>query len=400
MSEDDFEPSQPPEMPDRPDSDAEPPRSSTGRRRASSEQEQADQQRTESARRGRKSAAPSPGEEAREREKIKNERRKTAPTSEEKPSRKAKPKDRPKRKRVLLDGTAPKSAPPRGKWRDGTLQERIARVRWTVWILSRYAPFFLLAAILIVVFGPALFLRLNINRPPVSRIFTPEIQHWSAQITKWAAQYDVNPNLIATLMQIESCGDPFVGSGAGAQGLFQVMPFNFADNEDMTDPETNALRGIGVIQNCLKLSKGDISLAMACYNGGQGLLFRSPDTWPDETKRYVTWGAGIYNDAVNGAQSSPTLSDWLAAGGAGLCRESSVALGLPTPQAAIVAPPATSQPTTAPTSQPTVASTNPPGPATASASARASYSPPTPTFPPLPSSAAPGLKLFLTPTAP
>ena len=58
-------------------------------------------------------------------------------------------------------------------------------------------------------------------------IFTPEVQHWAGQIIAWSNYFKIDPNLAATVMQIESCGAPGVTSGSGAQGLFQVMPFHF-----------------------------------------------------------------------------------------------------------------------------------------------------------------------------
>src|SRR5690242_8893930 len=45
------------------------------------------------------------------------------------------------------------------------------------------------------------------NLPELSSIFTPEVRHWSPLIHAWASAYNVDPNLIATLIQIESCGD-------------------------------------------------------------------------------------------------------------------------------------------------------------------------------------------------
>src|SRR5262245_60640765 len=63
--------------------------------------------------------------------------------------------------------------------------------------------------------------------PTIGVLFTPEVQYWTPRILVWAARYGVDPNMLATVIQIESCGDPTVGSSAGAQGLFQVMPFHF-----------------------------------------------------------------------------------------------------------------------------------------------------------------------------
>ena len=71
----------------------------------------------------------------------------------------------------------------------------------------------------------------------IASTFTPEVQRWSGKIGSWSDEYGLEPNLMATVMQIESCGHPTVSSPSGAQGLFQVMPFHFASDESMTDPE-------------------------------------------------------------------------------------------------------------------------------------------------------------------
>ena len=57
----------------------------------------------------------------------------------------------------------------------------------------------------------------------IAPLFTPEIQHWAPQIVAWAGAVGIDPNMAATVMQIESCGDPNAVSSTGAQGLFQVM---------------------------------------------------------------------------------------------------------------------------------------------------------------------------------
>lgn len=156
----------------------------------------------------------------------------------------------------------------------------------------------------------------------ISATFSPEVQRWSGHIARWSEEYNLDPNLMATVMQIESCGHPTIGSSAGAQGLFQVMPFHFASHETMTDPETNAMRGAGVLTDCLQRSGGDIKNALACYNGGPRQIGRPTEQWPSETQRYVVWGLGIYADAQANADSM-TLDAWMRAGGAGLCSAAS-----------------------------------------------------------------------------
>jgi soluble lytic murein transglycosylase-like protein len=159
-------------------------------------------------------------------------------------------------------------------------------------------------------------------------LFTPEIQFWSASLTRWAAEHGLDPNLAATVMQIESCGNPAARSSAGASGLFQVMPFHFYPTEDNYDPETNALRGMNYLAESLKRSGGDARLALAGYNGGVGVIGRAEGSWAAETLRYAYWGSGIYADAAQNASSSGRLNEWLAAGGASLCRKAREQLGL------------------------------------------------------------------------
>ena len=157
--------------------------------------------------------------------------------------------------------------------------------------------------------------------------FHPCVTYWEDEILNWAGVYDLDPLLIATVMQIESCGDPQAISPAGAQGLFQVMPYHFQPGEDPLDPQTNAKRGLAYLHEALQIANGDIQLALAGYNGGHGQIDRNPANWPDETRRYVHWGYGIYHDAVNENIYRENLSDWLRAGGSLLCNQAEINQG-------------------------------------------------------------------------
>ena len=150
-------------------------------------------------------------------------------------------------------------------------------------------------------------------------LFTPEIQHWRVDILRWANASSLDPNLIATIMQIESCGDPLARSRAGAAGLFQVMPFHFSTFENPYNPETNAARGLNYLSRALGASNGNVRLAMAGYNGGIGVISRSEWSWSDETKRYVQYGLPIYEDAKRGLSQSAALTDWYDHYGRSLC---------------------------------------------------------------------------------
>lgn len=144
----------------------------------------------------------------------------------------------------------------------------------------------------------------------------------------WSAEFGLDPNLAATVMQIESCGDPRARSSAGAMGLFQVMPSHFYTTDDPYDPDTNARRGLDYLARSLERAGGDARLALAGYNGGVGLIGRAEWTWPSETKRYVQYGEPIYEDARAGRTTSDILTEWFTQYGASLCRQASERLGL------------------------------------------------------------------------
>jgi hypothetical protein len=175
------------------------------------------------------------------------------------------------------------------------------------------------------------FQNTSANKPTsfLEASFSPSVVFWHAKIHSWSEDYHLDPLLIATVMEIESCGDPQAVSPAGAQGLFQVMPYHFQPNEDMLDPQTNAARGLAYLRDALSKSNGDIQLALAGHNGGHAQIQRHPDLWPEETKRYATWGWGIYQDALLDTTHNKTLAAWLKAGGQHLCRQAEITLELP-----------------------------------------------------------------------
>jgi hypothetical protein len=203
------------------------------------------------------------------------------------------------------------------------------------------------------------------RRTAIAPVFTPEVQFWSPYIIRWAEQYGVDPDILATVIQIESCGQYLISSPAGAQGLFQVMPFHFADGEDPLDPDTNAKRGIGYLIGGLERADGHIGLAMAGYNGGWGVIPLGWGRWARETRNYYIWGSQIYLDALKGVTpgQSAALQDWLSAGGVNLCEQAATVLASATPGAIqpIFGVP-TALPTVPPTALPPVFAPTSPAP--------------------------------------
>ncbi|MCB8944686.1 MAG: lytic transglycosylase domain-containing protein [Ardenticatenaceae bacterium] len=161
----------------------------------------------------------------------------------------------------------------------------------------------------------------------ISPIFSREVKYWEREILQWSAERDLDPNMAATIMQIESCGDMGAISHAGAQGLFQVMPFHFTPGENTLDPHTNARRGLDFFVEQLGRF-GDVNLAFAAYNGGPGNAVKRFEEWPHETQRYYYWSQGIYADAQAGLTTSTRLQEWMEAGGASLCNQAAARLGI------------------------------------------------------------------------
>lgn len=168
----------------------------------------------------------------------------------------------------------------------------------------------------------------ELSQTSIAALFTSEVLYWQGDIAKWSDEHKIDPNLAATVMQIESCGNPRALSGAGARGLFQVMPYHFAWGENAYNPETNAARGLSYLLETLEARSGNARLALAAYNGGITGTQGPEVFWPNETQRYVYWGESIYADARLGKNNSPRLQEWLGSGGASLCKQASQQLGL------------------------------------------------------------------------
>ncbi len=162
----------------------------------------------------------------------------------------------------------------------------------------------------------------------ISPVFTPEVQYWNSSILRWASASNLDPNLVAVIMQIESCGNPFARSSAGAMGLFQVMPYHFLASDNPYDPDTNAARGLDYLKRSLAASNNNVRLALAGYNGGISVISVGEWFWAAETSRYVYWGTGIYEDTLTSATQSARLNEWLKAGGASLCSKAKQQLGI------------------------------------------------------------------------
>ena len=96
------------------------------------------------------------------------------------------------------------------------------------------------------------------------------------EITRAARAADLNPWLLAALVQQESAFDPRAESRAGARGLTQLMPAAAQDHgvTDVWDPAQNLRGGARHLRRLLDRF-GDLRLALAAYNAGAATVERA-----------------------------------------------------------------------------------------------------------------------------
>lgn len=116
------------------------------------------------------------------------------------------------------------------------------------------------------------------------------VRRWREQIEVAAHAARVSEALIAAIVTIESSGEAKAVSPVGAQGLGQLMPGTALTLgvRDSFNPMEN-LRGAALyISDLIDLFDGDLVLALASYNAGEGAVMRHRGVPPyRETRAYV-----------------------------------------------------------------------------------------------------------------
>ncbi|MEJ6457822.1 lytic transglycosylase domain-containing protein [Fusobacterium nucleatum] len=134
-----------------------------------------------------------------------------------------------------------------------------------------------------------------VNSQPVN---SEDIEDIYNAIIKSSKEFDVDPQLIATIIKHESGFDQFAKSSAGAIGLMQLMP-GTADSMgvvDIYDIFDNIRGGVKYFKQCLVKNKNDIPLALASYNAGIGNVLKYNGIPPfKETQNYVDKILNTYN---------------------------------------------------------------------------------------------------------
>jgi soluble lytic murein transglycosylase-like protein len=114
---------------------------------------------------------------------------------------------------------------------------------------------------------------------------------YAAEIAAATARHGVDPALVRAIMHAESAFQRNALSPKGAQGLMQLMPATAGDYgvTDAFDPVQNIDAGVEHLAMLLDLYDGDVTLAAAAYNAGQGAVARYGRQVPPfaETQVYV-----------------------------------------------------------------------------------------------------------------
>ena len=94
-----------------------------------------------------------------------------------------------------------------------------------------------------------------------------------------ATRVDLPPELVLAVIDIESAFDRFAVSVAGARGLMQVMPFWLVELEqpdaNLFDIRTNLRMGCTILRYYIDMEDGDLTPALARYNGSTGKTWYS-----------------------------------------------------------------------------------------------------------------------------
>jgi hypothetical protein len=112
-------------------------------------------------------------------------------------------------------------------------------------------------------------------------------------------QYNINPNLLRAVAQVESNFRANATSPAGAMGIMQIMPATarHLGVTDPFDPLQSIMGGARYLREQLDRFNGDIRLALAAYNAGWPTVQRHGGIPPfPQTQAYVARVMELFGD--------------------------------------------------------------------------------------------------------
>lgn len=109
-------------------------------------------------------------------------------------------------------------------------------------------------------------------------------------VEHYSSLYELDQNLVRSVIEVESCFDPYAVSRVGARGLMQLMPAT-AKELGVSEPfnaRQNIRGGTSYLRKMMNKFDGDLELALAAYNAGPNAVKKYKGIPPyKETQSYV-----------------------------------------------------------------------------------------------------------------
>ena len=126
-----------------------------------------------------------------------------------------------------------------------------------------------------------------------------------------AERHRVDPALVRAVIQAESNWNPKAYSRKGAGGLMQLIPTTAKRYGafDLFDPQQNINAGVKYLRTLLERYNGNLDLALAAYNAGEGAVDRAHGV-PSyrETRSYVQKVQNAYFSPNSGRQTDAYIN--------------------------------------------------------------------------------------------
>ena len=129
---------------------------------------------------------------------------------------------------------------------------------------------------------------------------------YQSEIAAAAREFGVEEAVVRAIIHAESAYNPTALSRAGAQGLMQLMPptarrFGVSDSFNASQ---NIRGGVQYLSWLLKRFNGDLTLAAAGYNAGEGAVDRHGGVPPYSETQYYVKRVALLADRYRGAVAS------------------------------------------------------------------------------------------------
>ena len=131
-------------------------------------------------------------------------------------------------------------------------------------------------------------------------------QAYNTEIAAAAREFGVEEAVVRAIIHAESAFNPTALSRAGAQGLMQLMPATARrfGVTDAYDSGQNIRGGVKYLSWLLRRFNGDLTLAAAGYNAGEGAVDRHGGVPPYRETQYYVRRVAQLADRYRGEQAS------------------------------------------------------------------------------------------------